>query len=216
MAIERNSQSKVKPMKMHLMDMMGLLVKNKKIRLSTVNKAYNDALDRDIMAAIKRIEKEDSALIEMFYPLCEHSMLHGYMGLKSYLLNLFYENAFCNEYNAEDIEWLIANHCRNKDKEEESSCFNIYTVIYANALFCDYLKKEFGTLKLTDRDCKLAQSLLGPLDDEEREEILFSCARRMTHGSLAYNNKTFMKILPSIITAIKRKNISSVVTIEKY
>ena len=63
MAIERNSQSRVKSMKMHLMDMMGLLAKNKRIRLSTVNKVYNDALDRDIMAAIKRIEKEDSALI---------------------------------------------------------------------------------------------------------------------------------------------------------
>ena len=215
MAIEKNFQNKVKPMRMHLMDMMGLHVKNKKIRLSTQNKVYNDALDRDIMAAIKRIEKEDSALIEMFYPLCEHSMLHGYMGLKSYLLNLYYENAFCHEYNIEDIEWLITNYCRNKGKEEETACFNIYTAVYANALFCDYLKKEYGTLKLTDRDCKLALSLLSPLRDEEREEILFSCARRLTHGSLAYNNKTFLKILPSIITAIKRKNISSVVTIEK-
>ena len=215
MAIEKTSQSKVKPMKMHIMDMMGLLMKNKKIRLSTKNKVYNDALDRDGMAAIKRIEKEDSALIEMLYPLCEHSMLHGYMGLKSYLLNLFYENTFCREYNSEDIEWLIANYCRNKNKDEETAVFNIYTAVYANALFCDYLKKEFGTPRLTDRDCKLALSLLSPLRDEEREEILFSCARRMTHGSLAYNTKTFLKILPSIITAIKRKNISTVVTIEK-
>lgn len=215
MAIEKSSQSKVKPMRMHLMDMMGLHVKNKKIRISTTNKVYNDVLDRDIMAAIKRIEKEESALIEMLYPLSEHSMLHGYMGLKSYLLNLYYENTFCHEYNTDDIEWLINNYCRNHDKEEDSARFNIYTAIYANALFCDYLKKEYGTLKLTDRDCKLALSLLSPLRDEEREEILFSCARRMTHGSLAYNNKTFMKILPSITTAIKRKNISSVVTIEK-
>lgn len=202
-------------MKMHLMDMMGLHVKNKKIRLNTTNKAYNDIMDRDIIAAIKRIEKEDSALIEMLYPLHEHSMLHGFMGLKSYLLNLFYENTFCREYNEDDISWVISNHCRNRDKTEEDFTFNIYGAVYVNALFCDYLKKEFGTLRLTDKDCKLAQSLLGPLTDEEREEILFSCARRMTHGSLAYNNKAFMKILPSIITAIKRKNIASVVTIEK-
>lgn len=215
MAIERNSQSRVKSMKMHIMDMMGLHVKNKKIRLETDNKAYNDTLDRDIIAAIKRIEKEESAVLEMPYPLQEHSMLHGYMGLKTYLLNLFYENTFCREYNAEDLRWLLNNYCINKNRNEAESCFNIYTAVYTNALFCDYLKKEFGTLRLTDRDCKLAQTLLSPLNDEAREEILFSCARRMTHGSLAYNNKTFMKILPSIITAIKRKNIASVVTIEK-
>ena len=124
MAIERNSSSRIKPMRMHIMDMMGLLMKNKKIRLTTSNKVYNDALDRDIIAAIKRIEKEDSALLEMFYPLSEHSMLHGYMGLKSYLLNLFYENTFCHEYDAEDIEWLINNYCRNKDKDEESAVLN--------------------------------------------------------------------------------------------
>ncbi len=202
-------------MKMHIMDMMRLHVKNKKIRISTDNKAYNDTLDRDIISAIKRIEKEESALIEMPYPLHEHSMLHGFMGLKSYLLNFYYENAFCNEYDPEDINWLLRNYSINKNKNVTEIRFNIYTVIYANALFCDYLKKEFGTLRLTEKDCKLAQTLLAPLADEEREEILFSCARRLTHGSLAYNNKTFMKILPSIITAIKRKNIASVVTIEK-
>ncbi len=202
-------------MKMHLMDMMGLHVKSKIIRINTINKAYNDTLDRDIIAAIKRIEKEESAILEMTYPLFECSMLHGYMGLKCYLLNFFYENSFCREYNEDDIAWVVSNYCRNHGKTEEDSVFNVYGAVYANALFCDYLKKEFGTLKLTDKDCKLAQSLLGPLNDEEREEILFSCARRMTHGSLAYNNKTFMKILPSIITAIKRKNIASVVTIEK-
>lgn len=215
MAIERNSHSRVKSMKMHIMDMMGLLAKNKKIRLETNNTAYNNTLDRDVIAAIKRIEKEESAVLEMAYPLQEHSMLHGFMGLKSYLLNLFYENSFCSEYNNEDIRWLLENYCCNKGKNEEEVCFNIYSAVYVNALFCDYLKKEYGTLKLTDRDCKLAQTLLAPLNDEEREEILFSCARRMTHGSLAYNNKTFMRILPSIITAIKRKNIASVVTIEK-
>lgn len=215
MATEKRPQSKIKSMKAHLMDMMGLLSRSKKIRLSTSNKQYNDTLDRDIIAAIKRIEKEDSAVLEMTYPLYEHSMLHGFMGLKSYLLNFFYENSFCNQYNKEDIEWLIANYCKNKGKSEEEICFNIYGAVYANALLCDYLKKEFGTLVLTEQDCKLAQSLLAPLSDPEREDILFSCARRMTHGSLAYNNKTFIKLLPSIITAIKRKNIAAVVTVEK-
>lgn len=215
MAIERNSQNRVKSMKMHIMDMMGLLVKNRKIRISTINKVYNDALDRDIMAAIKRIEKEEAALLEMQYPLCEPSMLHGYMGLKSYLLSLYYENAFCAEYEQEDIAWLIQNHCKNKGRNEETGSFNIYTQIYLNALFCDYLKKDYGTLRIEEKDCKLAQSLLGILADEEKEEILFSCARRMTHGNLAYNNKAFIKLLPTIITAIKRKNLANLLTIEK-
>ena len=215
MAIERTPQSRVKSMKTHIMDMMNLHMKNRKIRVTTVNQSYNDTLDRDILAAIKRIEKEDSALLEMKYPLLEPSMLHGYMGLKSYLLNLYYENTFCAEYNNEDIAWLITANCQKKGRSEEEDSFNIYSAVYLNALFCDYLKKEYGTLRITTQDCKLAQSLLGPLTDEEREEILFSCARRMTHGSLAYNNKAFMKLIPSVITAIKRKNIGTVLTVDK-
>jgi len=202
-------------MKMHLMDMLGLLAKNKKIRVSTDNKAYNDTLDRDIMTAIKRIEKEESALLEMQYPLSEPSMLHGYMGLKSYILNLYYENTLCNEYNEDDIRWLIETYCNTRDKDEVSASFNIYNIVYLNALFCDYLKKEYGTLKLTEKDCKLAQSLLGSLDVEAREEILFACARRLTAGNVAYNNKTFLKYLSNISTAIKRKNLASFLVVDK-
>lgn len=202
-------------MKMHLMDMLGLLAKNKKIRLKTDCKAYNDTLDRDIMAAIKRIEKEESALLEMQYPLSEPSMLHGYMGLKSYILTLYYENAFCAEYNEEDIRWIIETYCKNREKVEADTVFNIYNTIYLNALFCDYLKKEYGTLRLTDKDCKLAQNLLGSLDVEAREDILFTCARRLTTGNIAYNNKTFLKYLPNISTAIKRKNLASLLTVDR-
>ncbi|MBE6572997.1 MAG: hypothetical protein E7652_01230 [Ruminococcaceae bacterium] len=215
MATERSTQNKPKPMKMHLMDMLGLLAKNKKIRVSTDNKAYNDTLDRDIMTAIKRIEKEESALLEMQYPLSEPSMLHGYMGLKSYILNLYYENTLCNEYNEDDIRWLIETYCNTRDKDEVSASFNIYNIVYLNALFCDYLKKEYGTLKLTEKDCKLAQSLLGSLDVEAREEILFACARRLTAGNVAYNNKTFLKYLSNISTAIKRKNLASFLVVDK-
>lgn len=215
MAPERPNPNKPKPMKMHLMDMLGLLAKNKKTRLKTDCKVYNDTLDRDIMAAIKRIEKEEGALLEMQYPLSEPAMLHGYMGLKSYILNLYYENAFCAEYNEDDIRWIIETYCKNKEKNEEDVVVNLYNVIYLNALFCDYLKKEYGTLHLTEKDCKLAQSLLGSLDTESREDILFSCARRLTTGSIAYNNKTFLKYLSNISTAIKRKNLASFLTVDR-
>lgn len=215
MAPERSNQYKPKPMKMHLMDMLGLLAKNKKLRLKTDCKVYNDTLDRDIMAAIKRIEKEESALLEMQYPLSEPSMLHGYMGLKSYILNLYYENAFCAEYNEDDIRWIVEAYCEKREKAEADAVFNIYNIIYLNALFCEYLKKEYGTLRLTEKDCKLAQSLLGTLDVESREEILFSCARRLTTGNLAYNNKTFLKYLSGISTAIKRKNLASYLVVDK-
>ena len=215
MITDRSSSSRVKPLRAHIMDMMGLLIKNKKLRIDIPNRAYNDTLDRDIMSAIKRIEKEENALIELQYPLHESSMLHGYMGLKSYLLNLYYESAYCAEYDKEELCRLVENYCKTRGLDCIESCFNIYTAVYLNGLFCDYLKKDYGTLRITEKDEKLILGLLGMLTDEEREEILFSCAKRFTYGSLAYNNKMFIKLLPSIICAIKRKNLGTILTIEK-
>lgn len=215
MITDRSSQSRIKPLRAHIMDMMGLLMKNRKLRIKTTNKAYNDTVDKEIMSAIKRIEKEEGALLEMQYPLAEPSMLHGFMGLKSYLLNLCYENTFCAEYEDTEIEWLLETYETKYGCNMEDVRFNIYTAVYLNAIFCDYLKKDYGTLRITQKDTKLAISLLGVLTDEEREEILFSCAKRLTYGNLSYNNKTFIKLIPSILSAIKRKNLDSLLIVEK-
>ncbi len=213
MMTERPS-ARNKPLKAHLMDMMSLLVKNKKVRAPIAMRKYNDALDRDVMSLIKRVEKEESALLDMPYTLFEPTMLHGFMGLKSYLLNLFYENTFIAEYENEEVEWIYKAYCKKHSLNEEEAAFNFYKVVYLNALFCDYLKKDYGTLRITKKDCELAQGLLGILTDGERDEILFSCARKFTFGSLAYNNKAYMRFSTAILSAIKKKDLASLLVVE--
>lgn len=207
--------SRNKPLKMHLLELTSLMVKVKRSRMELPNSAYNFTLDSALMAAIKRCEKDETALLSMDYPLLEPSMLHGIMGLKAYMLNLFYENTFLDEYDKSEIEWLYNAHCDKTGKNSDSSVFNVFTVVYLNALFCDYLKKDYGTLKLTPEDCKLAQSLLGVLSDDDRYEILFGCARHFTYGSIAYNNKAFEKHFPAILSAIKHKALEKLLVIDK-
>lgn len=207
--------SRNKPLKMHLLELTSLMVKVKRSRMNLSNGSYNFTLDSALLAAIKRCEKDETALLSMDYPLLEPSMLHGLMGLKAYMLNLFYENTFVGEYEKGEIEWLYNKYCYKTDKNPESSVFNVFSVVYLNALFCDYLKKDYGTLKLTPEDCKLAQSLLGVLSDEDRYEILFGCARHFTYGSIAYNNKAFQKHFPAVLSAIKHKSLEKLLVIEK-
>ncbi len=207
--------SRNKPLKMHLLELTSLMVKVKRSRMELPNGAYNFTLDSALMAAIKRCEKDETALLSMDYPLLEPSMLHGLMGLKSYMLNLFYENTFLGEYEKNEVEWLYNKYCDKTGKSTESSVFNVFSVVYLNALFCDYLKKDYGTLKLTPEDCKLAQSLLGVLSDDDRYEILFGCARHFTYGSIAYNNKAFEKHFPAVLSSIKHKALEKLLVIDK-
>lgn len=207
--------SRNKPLKMHLLELTSLMVKVKRSRTDIPNGAYNFTLDSALMAAIKRCEKDETALLSMDYPLLEPYMLHGLMGLKSYMLNLYYENAFCAEYENSEIKWIYETYCDKTNKNPEASVFNVFSVVYLNALFCDYLKKDYGTLKLTPDDCKLAQSLLGVLTDDDRYEILFGCARHFTYGSIAYNNKAFDRHFQSVLSAIKHRSLEKLLVIDK-
>ena len=128
-------------------------------------------------------------------------------------INLCYENYFCAEYEKGDIAWLYETYCKSHAGSEDP-VFNIYSAIYLNALFCDYLKKDYGTLRLSENDCKIALNLLAPLNDDSRYEILFGCAKHFTYGSIAYNNKTFEHLFPAILSAIKHKTINKLIVID--
>lgn len=206
---------KNKTLKMHLLELTSMLVKLKRTRLPISNIAYNTTLDQTLMASIKKCENNESLVAAMDYPLCESSMVHGVMGLKAYMLNLLYENVFCSEFDREDILKLYTAACKNKNYDEERTVFNFFTLVYLNALFCDYLKKDYGTLKISENDCYLIQDLLGKLTDEDRYLILFGSAKHFTFGSLAYNNKAYEKIFPLISSALRRKNIEKLLIVEK-
>ena len=203
----QNTAPRNKPLRMHLLELTSMMVKLKRSRMPLPNGAYNETLDSLLMASIKRCEKDETSLISLKYPLTEPSMIHGLMGLKSYMLSLYYENVFCGEYDVSELEWLYDNYCVKFGKDREEAVFNIYSAVYLNALFCDYLKKDYGTLRLTKDDCKLANGLLGALTDDDRYDILFGCAKHFTYGSIAYNNKTFEKLFSSVLYAIKHKSI---------
>ena len=212
--METQNQPKNKPLRMHLLELTSMMVKLKRSRMQLPNGAYNHTLDTQLMASIKRCEKDETSLISLKYPLVEPSMIHGLMGLKSYMLSLYYENAFCAEYDKEELVWLYENYCAKFERDPVEGVFNIYSAVYLNALFCDYLKKDYGTLKINAADCKLIQSLLGSLTDEDRYDILFGCAKHFTYGSIAYNNKTFEKQLPTILSALKHKAIHKLLVTE--
>jgi len=211
--MEAQNTAKNKPLRMHLLELTSMLVKLKRSRLPISNAAYNNVLDTQLMASIKRCEKEETALLSMDYPLSESSMVHGVMGLKAYMLNLCYENYFCAEYEKDEIAWLYDTYCKSLEGDQSPQC-NIYNAIYINALFCDYLKKDYGTLRLSESDCKIAQNLLSALNDDDRYEILFGCAKHFTYGSIAYNNKAFDRVFPAIISAVKHKTLHKLLILD--
>ena len=209
---EKSRNDKPKTIKMHLIEMLNLLVQIRKTRIDAGIEEYNRVIDKELIAAIKRCENEEQAIFEMSYPLSDPGMLHGYMGVKSYMLNLFFENIFCGRFEKSELEWLI-NAC--EEGMTGHNCFNIYNKAYLNALFCEYLQKDIGTLRLTKEDCAAAQKLLSKLDEQKQYELLAETANRISSSETHnYNAKYFERIAPKILAAVKKKKLGALIISE--
>ncbi|MBQ7500736.1 MAG: hypothetical protein IJT91_07555 [Clostridia bacterium] len=209
---EKTRNEKPKTIKTHLIEMLNLLVQIRKTRISAGIDEYDKVVDKELIAAIKRCETEEQAIFEMSYPLSDPGMLHGYMGVKSYMLNLFFENLFCGRFEQSEIIWLV-DSC--DEYMNGHKCFNVYNKAYLNALFCEYLQKDIGTLRLSKEDCTAAQKLLSKLDDQKQYELLAETANKISSSELHnYNAKYFERIAPKILAALKKKKLTALLTLE--
>ena len=209
---EKNKQDKPKTIKMHLIEMLNLLVQIKRTRLDIGHREYNHVIDSELIAAVKRCEVEEQAIFEMSYPLSDPCMLHGYMGVKAYMLNLLYENLFCGKFEKNEIDRIVGV-CENNRVGKLS--YNLFNSFYLNALICEYLQKDIGTLSLSADDCAAAQKLLGELDEQKQYELLAECSGKVSGSELHnYSAKYFERISPKIMAAVKKKKLSSLLIVE--
>lgn len=193
-------------LRLYLCEATGLLVRVKRTRLNIPNVYYNETIDSfinilknyDIQYGSHRI----TDIID--YPLAVQSnTLRGIHLLRGYLLNLCAENSFCREYESEEVARLYTAFCDKHKYPYSEPRVNIYLLVFVNALFNDYLRKEPGSLVITKDECEVIETLLDSITEDERRTILKGIASKMIGGNTLYNIKTAGKIMPEILNALK-------------
>lgn len=216
--------------KLLVLETTSLLVKARRSRINLPNYEYNNALDSAIPELLrgydikftphrlnaperkKRDKKFKDAMLD--YPLAVP--VTGALGihfLKSYLIHLCSENKFCRDFGQLAIASLYKRFCDVSGESYDAPIVNIYTLALLNALFADYLKKEHGTLALTDDDIDVAQKLLLSFGAEERGSILRKCAARLYCGDAEYNIRAFERLLPAVNNAIENSALGRLLVV---
>ena len=176
--------------KLLVLETTSLLVKARRTRINLPNYEYNNALDVSIPEMLrcynvkfsphrlgvpdgKKKDRQKQKDLMLDYPLALPVVgAHGIYYLKNYLLNLCNENKFCRDFSQGSLASLYKRFCDTGGEEYQSALVNIYTLAILNAVFADYLKKEHGTLALSDDDIDIAQKLLLSFDAAERASML--------------------------------------------
>ncbi|MGI6202003.1 MAG: DUF6179 domain-containing protein [Eubacteriales bacterium] len=217
--------------KLLVFETTSLLVKARRMRVNVPNYEYNNALDTAIPELLRgydikfaphrlnppperkrRNRRYKDTMLD--YPLAVPVV--GAIGihyLKSYLINLCSENKFCLDFGQLAIASLYKRFCDVLGESYDAPIVNIYTLALLNALFADYLKKEHGTLALTDDDIDVAQKLLLSFSPEERASILRKCAARLYCGDTDYNIRAFERLLPAVNNAIENNALGRLLVV---
>nr|MBQ4320261.1 hypothetical protein [Clostridia bacterium] len=150
------------------------------------------------------------------YPLAiKRSKLRGIYQIRSYIDSLTAENMICREFDEIEVMRLYKNFCDNDISGYDESTVNIFSLVYANALIADYLKKDPGTLTLTSDDCAAAEKLLSEFEDNEQREIFRNVAQRMCLPEPAYCMKTLDVLMPGMLNAVKYNKLANFLVVER-
>jgi hypothetical protein len=202
----------IRRLKLYLYEATGLLVRVKRTRLNIPNVYYNETVD-GFIDTLKSYDIQFGAHLvsgDIDYPLAVQSnSMRGIHYLRGYLLNLYAENSFCREYDNEEVAKLYTTFCDKHKYPYSEPRVNIYSMVFVNALFNDYLRKEPGSLMITKDECDVIQTLLNSISEGERRTLLNSIASKMIGGNTLYNIKTAARVIPEILNAIKNNSLKN-------
>lgn len=199
-------------LKLHLCEATGLLVRVKRTRLNIPNVYYNETIDSFINLLKKYDVKFGAHRIagDIDYPLAlQSNSLRGIHQLRGYLLNLYAENSFCREYDADEVAKLYMTFCDKHKYPYSEPRTNIFSMVFINALFNEYLRKEPGTLMISKDECEVIETLLDSISEYEQRSLLSGIASKLIGGNTMYNIKTAAKIMPEILNALKNRTLKN-------
>lgn len=208
----------MKQLKLIICEIASLVVKLKRTRINTPNKLYNDIIDGKIMRFLKTYNIATSAHIggKLDYPIAVPcSKMTGIYYIKGYLMNLYSENLFCKEYDTYEISRLYKTMCNVHNLPYDTAELNIYTSVYLNAVFANYLMKGPGNLHITFEDCQKIQKLFSTLTHSEQIEVIKTAASRVNYGNPDYNEKVLSIWMSQILNAIQHSTLKNCLVTEK-
>ena len=207
----------MKQLKLLCYETLSLLAKARSNRIVTPNEAYKKLIDSDVTDFLKTYNIATNAHVTGVFDYKTALPVKNYRGIYCIKMTMYYlycENSFCSSFDPQEINRLYQRWCDQNNEEYGKAKVSIFTITYATALLCDYLKKEHGTLTLTYDDCDLVCRIMEDFTIAEIAGILRTTSSHMVDGDAEYNSKALEKMIPRLARAIASGQLSSIMPID--
>lgn len=197
-------------------EITGMTVRLRHTAVLTGNGPYDRVCSQILSALRECVRNPDARRLsdKLDYPPALMSYtLNGMFYLQRYVYHLIWENDFCRRYDPQEIAGLFELYCLKRKLDQRTCKVNLYVLVLMNAIFCEYLDKEPGTLAIYEDECEIAEQLLGALPDEELTQILFRLTDRLIGGNRAYNHRVAARYMHKCVNAIRHKHLKDALTV---
>lgn len=146
------------------------LIQNERVKNENI--AYNDTIENGLPEFFTGYDADYAAHDSpgsIDYPLNIDKMdLCGIEYIYNYLEKLYWENKFCKNFDAYDIDCVL----RGYDEKYQDLLVNIFRIVYTNALGCILANKNIFRLEIGLMDRQYMQEKLEDLSENELNEVL--------------------------------------------
>lgn len=132
-----------------------------KNKININNYAYIDTIDYGLGAFFKKYDyffKAHEVPITLDYPLSDN--VFSYIGIERierYLINLNFENKFCNLFNENEIKKLLYSYSDNS----EEILLNIFNIVLVNSFGSFVIGKDFKNLNIKEYEKEIILNNIG-------------------------------------------------------
>lgn len=188
-----------------------------KERVENDNIAYNNTIDNGLPEFFNGYDADYAAhdgAGSIDYPLNIDKMdLCGIEYIYSYLEKLFWENKFCENFDAYDIECIL----RGYDEKYQDLLINIFKIVYTNALGCILANKNLLKLEIGPMDRQYILEELRDLSESELYGVLKNASAKLckelditNEFLLKYISFTTEELCKRLKTALENGHLESI------
>lgn len=153
------------------------LIQNEQVENDNI--AYNDTIEDGLPEFFTGYNADYAAHDSpgsIDYPLNVDKMdLCGIEYIYSYLEKLYWENKFCKNFDAHDIDCVL----RGYDERYQDLLVNMFKIVFTNALGCILVNKNVLKIEILPMDRQYLQEKLEGLSENELYEVLKKASAKL-------------------------------------
>lgn len=194
-----------------VLECISLLVKLKADRIYYPDASYNNLIDHEIMAYLKKYDPKffahNTKRIFSYNSVNGCGGYRGIINMKKMLENLCFENGFVKKYGEDTVQQICYGYCEKAGRDYNDMGHNVYSLLLCNEIFARLLGKT--GIDISSFDAHEVAKMLKKYPEPEQRRFICDAANEVSDER--YVQISAYKLAGHIINAVNRNELKKIV-----